>query len=166
MKINNMGIAALLTLVAGCGDAGTSTTAVADSPQDIASESVPDGESVSGSIGGETFEATTIRDCRAVPGIALGFNASTEDYVGPGQGAGLRIGGGVERDRARLVADYRGERWTAGEGVDGAPVEFTLTDARSETRQFVTLQARGQLVNEGGLRIPIEVVATCEPGGT
>lgn len=165
MKINNMGIVALVTVVAGCGDAGTSTTAVTESPRQIASGSLPEAESVSGIIDGEPFEATTIRDCRAVPGIALGFNASTDGYAGPRQEAGLRIGGGVERDRARLVADFRGERWMAGDGVDGAPVEFTLTDQQTETRQFVTVQARGELVNDEGHRIPIEVVATCEPGG-
>jgi len=166
MKFVLTAILSLLTVSSGCAETESPTKAAIETAQEMTSRSMPDGESVAGTIDGEAFEATTIRECKAVPGIALGFNASTDDYVGSSQNAGLRVGGGFERARARLFADFRGERWTAGEGVDGGPVDFRLSDQRAGSRQFVTVRARGQLMNDAGVAIPIEVNVTCEPGGT
>jgi len=126
----------------------------------------PTGESVAGEFDGKPFEAARITECPATPGYALGFNASTEDFVSNAAGEGLRIGGGFEKERGRLSANYLGRAWKAGEGSDGE-LDFTLTSARSDDgmRQFVTVHAKGTFVDEAGESVPFDVIATCEIGG-
>lgn len=127
----------------------------------------PDGESVAGEFDGKRFEAALITQCPATPGYALGFNATTEDYVSNAAGKGLRIGGGFEKEQGKLSANYLGRAWKAGEGSDGE-LDFTMTSARSADgkRQFVTVHATGTFVDEAGASVPFDVIATCEPGGT
>lgn len=127
---------------------------------------VPDGDSVAGVFDGAPFEAASIIECPAVPGYALGFNASTEDYVGNTAGEGLRIGGGFEEGKGKMSANYLGRAWTSGMDSDGE-VDFTLTDARSDDgmRQFVTVNAAGTFVDEAGESVTFSVIVTCEVGG-
>ena len=175
LRVSTSVILASAILLAGCGGepdpaAGGMSPPVQgmETPSATAPQSgpVPDGDAVTGVFDGKSFEAALITECLAVPGYALGFNSTTEDYVSNTAGEGLRIGGGFEEDQGRLSANYLGRAWKAGMDSDGE-LGFALTDARSDDgmRQFVTVNAEGTFVDEAGESVTFNVSATCEVGG-
>lgn len=164
-------IAAMLlaagVIVTGCGDTGEAPGSSESGPSSHAASvaEMPDGESASGSLDGTGFSATRISECQATPGYGLGIRAATEDFTAQDD-RGVRLFGGFENQRGRITVDFRGSRWTAGEGTDGGSLEFAMTDVRNQTRQFVTVRANGSLVSDQGENIPFDLTLVCEPGGT
>ena len=151
----------------GCGDARMEPGSQQSAPsvQTAAVAELPDGESASGSLDGTEFAATRISQCQATPGYGLGIRAATEDFDGQ-DGRGVQLFGGFEKQRGRITVDFRGSRWTAGEGTDGGHLEFAMTDARNEVREFVTVRAQGTMISDQGESIPFDLTLVCEPGGT
>lgn len=167
-----IGPLALLVLAAGmattgCGDAGVepgSSQSAADVQAGSLAE-MPTGESASGTLDGTEFSATRISECQATPGYGLGIRAATENFTGQGDN-GVQLFGGFERQRGKITVDFRGGRWTAGEGTEGGRLEFELTDVRDQARQFVTVRAQGSMVGDQGDSVPFDLTLVCEPGGT
>lgn len=153
--------------VSGCGDAGVAPGAPRSAPaaQTERMAPLPEQESASGSLDGTEFSATRISQCEATPGYGLGIRAATDDFVGQTD-AGVQLFGGFEQGRGKITVDFRGTRWTAGEGTDGGSLEFRMTDIRNQLRQFVIVEANGNMVSDQGEAVPFELTLTCEPGGT
>lgn len=172
-------LTALTALVLGCGgtegvsEAGSKPGTVETKPGTGSTEGEtvgPTEETIVLELEGRRFLASRILECPATPGYGLGFNGSTEDYVGPTSDQGVRMGGGFEGDRGRVVVEYEGSGWTAGEGSTGGDLSFDLSDSRvvegGSTHQLVTVHASGTLVDEAGNELPFDLLVTCEPGGT
>lgn len=151
----------------GCGDAGVQQSASQSAPavQTESMAELPKEESASGSLDETAFAATRISQCQATPGHGLGIRASTEDFVGQSD-IGVQVFGGFEKGRGKITVDFRGTRWTAGEGSDGGSLEFVMTDMRNQLRQFVIVRAHGSMVSDQGRAVPFDLTLVCEPGGT
>ena len=151
----------------GCGDADIAPGAP-QSTSAMRSVSVaepPHGESASGTLDGTEFTATRISQCQATPGYGLGIRAATENFTGQDD-SGVQLFGGFEKQAGKITVDFRGHRWTAGEGTAGGRLEFDMTDARDPARQFVTVRAQGSMVGDQGGSMPFDLTLVCEPGGT
>jgi hypothetical protein len=150
----------------GCGDAGVAPPSQnAPASQTASAAELPDGESASGSLDGTEFAATRISQCQATPGYGLGIRASTADFAAQDD-RGVQLFGGFEKEEGRITVDFRGSRWTAGEGTDGGSLEFSMTDVRDQLREFVTVRTHGTMISDQGESVPFNLTLVCEPGGT
>lgn len=154
-------------LASGCGDAGVAPGAPHSAPASQAERMapLPEQESASGSLDGTEFAATRISQCQATPGYGLGIRAATEDFVGQAD-TGVQLFGGFEQGRGEITVEFRGTRWSAGEGTAGGSLEFAMTDIRNQLRQFVIVEAHGSMVSDQGAAVPFDLTLVCEPGGT
>ena len=151
----------------GCGETGVEHPSPQRAPasQTAPVAELPEGESASGSLDGTEFAATRISQCQATPGYGLGIRAATEDFTAQDD-RGVQLFGGFEKQRGKITVDFRGSRWTAGEGTDGGSLEFSMTDIRNQVREFVTVRAHGSMVSDQGETVPFDLTLICEPGGT
>ena len=167
----------MITILAACGDSGDkpdplnagdtdharSVHRIPAPPEETTGTDGPTAEAVELALDGSPVDISQIHQCAATPGRGLGFSSWTDDHVGDGS-AGVRVGGGFEYEKGRVLINYQSKKWVAEEGVGS--LSFNRIDTRtSDGHSFVTVEATGKAV-AGTDELPFSLTVTCEPGGT